>query len=145
MIAHCCRMKAEIVGRDERESGERALLNLGHTFAHALEAATGYSGTLLHGEAVAIGMVLAFRLSERLGYSPAGDTERLTMQLKNAGLPTVVSDLDRRPAPERLLEFMQRDKKTEGGKLKFVLVRGLGKAFVSADVPADAVEAVVAQ
>lgn len=146
MIARCCRMKADIVARDEREAGERALLNLGHTFGHALEAATNYSGTLLHGEAVALGMVLAFRLSERLGHSPASDTERLIAHLQTAGLPTQMGQVPgNRPAPERLLEFMRADKKAEGGRPKFVLVRGLGTAFVSADVPPDAVMAVLSE
>ena len=146
MIAHCCRMKARIVARDERESGERALLNLGHTFGHALEAASGYSGALLHGEAVAIGMVLALRLSERLGHCQRSDGDRLVVHLKCAGLPAGLADLrGERPSPERLLEFMAHDKKTEAGKLKFVLARGLGKAFVSADVPFDAVRAVLAE
>jgi len=146
MIAHCCRMKAEIVARDEREAGERALLNLGHTFGHALEAASNYSGTLLHGEAVAIGMVLAFRLSERLGHCPASDTERLITHLQSRGLPTQMGELPgNRPAPERLLEFMRADKKAEGGRLKLVLVRGIGRAFVSSDVRPDAVIAVLSE
>jgi 3-dehydroquinate synthase len=146
MIAHCCRMKADIVARDERESGERALLNLGHTFGHALEAATSYSGALLHGEAVAIGMALAFRLSERLGLAPPSDTQRLTRHLASTGQPVAIPPIaGERPTPERLLEFMQRDKKAQGGQLKFVLVRGLGHAFVSSDVPADAVRAVLSE
>ncbi|MBV9571115.1 MAG: 3-dehydroquinate synthase [Alphaproteobacteria bacterium] len=146
MIAHCCRMKAAIVARDERESGERALLNLGHTFGHALEAASGYSGALLHGEAVAIGMVLALRLSERLGHVSRLETERVAAHLRQAGLPAGLTDLGgERPPPERLLEFMARDKKADAGKLKFVLARGLGNAFVSADVPLDAVKAVLAE
>ncbi|HEY1637294.1 MAG TPA: 3-dehydroquinate synthase [Rhizomicrobium sp.] len=146
MIAHCCRMKADIVARDERESGERGLLNLGHTFGHALEAASNYSGVLLHGEAVAIGMALAFRLSERLGLAPPSDTRRLTTHLASAGLPVAIPPIaGERPPPERLLEFMQRDKKAQGGQLRFVLVRGLGHAFVSSDVPADAVRAVLSE
>lgn len=146
MIAHCCRMKADIVARDERESGDRALLNLGHTFGHALEAATDYSGALLHGEAVAIGMVLAFRLSERLGHASAADTQRLADHLRGAGLPTSIPPIaGKHPGPDRLLEFMQRDKKAEHGHLKFVLVRGLGRAFVSSDVPRDAVRAVLSE
>ncbi len=146
MVAHCCRMKAEIVARDEHEFGERALLNLGHTFGHALEAATNYSGTLLHGEAVAVGMVLAFRLSERLGHSPGAEAERLIRHLKAVGLPTAIDDFaGERPAPERLLEFMQRDKKSDAGRLKFVLARRLGETFLSNDVPAEAVRAVLAQ
>jgi 3-dehydroquinate synthase len=146
IVGHCCKMKAEIVARDERESGERALLNLGHTFGHALEAATKYSGTLLHGEAVAVGMVLAFRLSARLGHSSGAETERLIGHLKAVGLPTAIGDLaGERPAPERLLEFMQRDKKSDAGRLKFVLVRRLGEAFLSDDVPPETVRAVLAQ
>jgi 3-dehydroquinate synthase len=146
MIARCCRMKADIVARDERESGERALLNLGHTFGHALEAATSYSGALLHGEAVAIGMVLAFKLSERLGLTPPSDTQRLANHLASVALPIAIPPIaGERPTAERLLEFMQRDKKAERGQLKFVLVRGLGHAFVSADVPFDAVKAVLSE
>ena len=146
IVAKCCRMKAEIVARDERESGERALLNLGHTFGHALEAAMGYSGLLLHGEAIAIGMVLAFRISEQLGYLPRAETARLVAHLKAVGLPTAISDMPGvRPAPELLIEYMQRDKKAAGGKLKFVLVRGLGKAFMSADVSLDAVRTVLVE
>ena len=146
MIAHCCRMKAAIVARDERESGERALLNLGHTFGHALEAATNYSGALLHGEAVALGMVLAFRLSERLGHCAPADTERLVSHLHQTGLRTRISELaGPRPSTELLIEFMGRDKKAEGGNLKFVLVRGLGEAFVSAEVPLEDVKAVLSE
>src|SRR6202012_4994503 len=92
-VAHSCQMKADIVARDERESGERALLNLGHTFGHALEAVTGYSDRLLHGEGVAIGMALAFRLSARLGLAPKEDAERLVTQLKAAGLPSAIADI----------------------------------------------------
>ena len=143
-IAHCCRMKAAIVARDERESGERALLNLGHTFGHALEAATNYSGALLHGEAVAIGMVLAFRLSERLGNSARENTERLIRHLQRAGLRTRIDELgSTRPDADTLIEYMRHDKKAEGGRLKFVLIRGIGHAFVSAGVPVDAVTAVL--
>lgn len=146
MIAHCCRMKAAIVARDEREAGERALLNLGHTFGHALEGATNYSGALLHGEAVAIGMVLAFRLSERLGHCPHADTERLIHHLKRAGLRASINELSgAQPGADSLIEYMRRDKKAEGGKLKFVLVRGIGDAFISADAPLDAVKAVLAE
>jgi 3-dehydroquinate synthase len=146
MIAHCCRMKAAIVVRDEYESGERALLNLGHTFGHALEAAANYSGALLHGEAVAIGMVLAFRLSERLGHSVHADTERLTRHLQRAGLCTRIDELgSTRPDADALIRYMRHDKKAEGGKLKFVLVRGLGSAFVSADAPLDAVKGILAE
>ncbi|HEX3945592.1 MAG TPA: 3-dehydroquinate synthase [Rhizomicrobium sp.] len=146
MIAHCCGMKAAIVARDERESGERALLNLGHTFGHALEAATNYSGALLHGEAVAIGMVLAFRLSERLGHCGPADTERVVTHLHRIGLRTRIDELaGPRPSTELLIEYMRRDKKAEGGNLKFVLVRGLGEAFVSAEVPLEDLKAVLSE
>ena len=145
MIAHSCRMKADIVARDERESGERALLNLGHTFSHALEAATGYSARLLHGEAVAIGMVLAFRLSERLGYSPKGESERLAHHLKTVRLPTALADISGGPPEaDAVLQHMKHDKKAERQSIKFVLVRGLGRAFLTSDVPEDAVRSVLA-
>lgn len=146
IVAHSCRMKAAIVARDERESGERALLNLGHTFGHALEAAGGFSDALLHGEAVAIGMVLAFCLSERLGFCAAADSARLAQHLKSVGLPTAISDLSGpRPAPDQLLDIMRHDKKAQSGKLRFVLVRGIGRAFIADDVPRGAVKAVLAE
>ena len=131
-IRRSCEIKAEIVAADERESGERALLNLGHTFGHAIEAAQGY-GAWLHGEAVAAGMVCAARLSERsCGFDPAG-TRRLIGLLAAAGLPTVPPKI----APERWLELMRRDKKVEGGAMRFVLLAELGRALLRADV-ADA-------
>jgi len=135
-IAVCCRAKARIVAEDEHESGRRALLNLGHTFAHAFEAESGYGGDLLHGEAVSIGMGLAFRLSARLGYCDPGDAARVTTHLKALGLPTQAADL---PAPARrrdaLIEHMSRDKKMKDGRLNLILARGIGRAFVTADVP----------
>jgi 3-dehydroquinate synthase len=144
MVARSCRMKAEIVGRDERESGERALLNLGHTFAHALEAATGYSDRLLHGEAVAIGMVLAFRLSAELGLAPASDCERLKRHLSAVSLPVGLADVPgERPDAETLIGHMMQDKKAKDGKLTFILARGLGRAFIAPDVPIGAVRAVL--
>ena len=144
-VSHSCKMKAAIVARDEREAGERALLNLGHTFGHALEATTGYSQALLHGEGVAIGMVLAFRLSEKLGLSPAADTERLARHLKQAGLPSSIADIEGpRPDAETLIGHMMHDKKAKAGKLTFVLVRGIGQAFTADDVPLDVVKAVLA-
>jgi 3-dehydroquinate synthase len=146
IVAHSCRMKAEIVGRDERETGDRALLNLGHTFGHALEAATKFSDTLRHGEAVAIGMALAFRLSNRLGHSPTSDSARLIRHLKEAGLPTAIADIPGpRPSPDQLLEYMRHDKKAQSGSLKFVLVRGIGHAFIASDVPLSDVRAVLAE
>jgi 3-dehydroquinate synthase len=146
IVTHCCRMKAAIVARDERESGERALLNLGHTFGHALEAATNYSGTLLHGEAVSMGMVLAFRLSERLGLVTAQDTERLVRHLEQSGLPTRLAQIDGYTSDARqLLQFMRRDKKAEGGKLRLVLARGIGQAFITDNVSPEAVQAVLSE
>jgi len=144
MVAHSCRMKAAIVARDEREAGERALLNLGHTFGHALEAATGFSTRLIHGEGVAIGMALAFQLSVRLGLCPKDDSDRLTRHLKEAGLPAFIGDIaPPRPATDALLAAMGHDKKVKDGKLTFILVRGLGRAFVTRDVPLDAVKDVL--
>ena len=142
MIARSCRIKADIVGRDERETGERALLNLGHTFGHALEAATGYSDRLLHGEAVAIGMVLAFRLSAELGHAPASDPERLERHLRSVSLPVSMSDIPgARPDADTLLAHMMHDKKSRDGRLTFVLARGIGQAFTTRDVPIEAVRA----
>jgi 3-dehydroquinate synthase len=139
-VAHSCAMKAEIVARDERETGDRALLNLGHTFGHALEAATGYSGRLLHGEGVAIGMALAFRLSVKLGLCSGQDAERFVRHLKAVGLPSAIADIPGpRPDPALLLEHMAHDKKVKDGRATFILLRGIGQAFVTADVPLEAV------
>ncbi len=144
-VAHSCEMKAAIVARDERETGERALLNLGHTFGHALEAATGYE-RLLHGEAIAIGMVLAFRLSVRLELCSAQDSERFTRHLKSVGLPTSLSDISgARPTVDALVEHMGHDKKVKDGRINFVLLHGLGRAFITSDVPRDAVRDVLAR
>jgi 3-dehydroquinate synthase len=144
MIAHSCRIKAGIVARDERESGERALLNLGHTFGHALEAAAGFSTRLLHGEAVAIGMVLAFRLSVELGYAASPEADRLESHLRTMSLPVSIGGIPgTRPDPETLLAHMMHDKKTKGGRLTFVLVHGIGQAFTTSDVPLAAVREVL--
>ncbi len=133
-----CAAKAAIVAEDERESGSRALLNLGHTFGHALEAECGYSGRLLHGEAVAIGMALAFDLSARLGLCPAADAARLRRHLTDVGLPVVYPGLGESGMPERLLNHMGRDKKVRGGRLTFVLAEGIGRARIVHDVdPAE--------
>jgi 3-dehydroquinate synthase len=138
-IAHCCRQKAGIVARDETEQGERALLNLGHTFGHAIETAMGYGG-LLHGEAVAVGMVLAARLSENLQRAPAEDTQRLIALLDLFGLPTrVPHGLD----PDQLIGLMQLDKKNLSGSLRLILWRGIGKAEIVPDVNAGAIRAVL--
>jgi 3-dehydroquinate synthase len=130
-IERSCRHKAEIVARDETEQGERALLNFGHTFGHALETASGY-GELLHGEAVAIGMLMAARLSAALGYAPPEDAERLARLLAHLGLPLFPrSTTD----PAHLLELMRLDKKSLSGQLRLILWRGLGRAEVMAGVP----------
>jgi 3-dehydroquinate synthase len=143
-VAHSCRMKAAIVARDERESGERALLNLGHTFGHALEAATGYSHRLLHGEGVAVGMVLAFRLSARLGLCPPEDAARVEAHLARVGLPASIADIPGlRPSPDVLMEHMSHDKKASGGRLVLILARGIGQAFVTDTVPADAIREIL--
>jgi 3-dehydroquinate synthase len=144
-VAQSCRMKAAIVARDERETGERALLNLGHTFGHALEAATGFSSRLLHGEGVAIGMVLAFRLSQTLGLCSGQDAERFARHLKAVGLPVSIADIPGpRPSVDELMGHMAHDKKVADGKLTFILVRGIGRAFITSDVPADAVRDILA-
>ena len=144
-VAHSCRMKAGIVARDERETGDRALLNLGHTFGHALEAATGFSDRLLHGEGVAIGTVLAFALSSRLGLCAETDAERVARHLKSAGLPTRIADIPgARPSADAILAHMAHDKKAKAGKLTFILARGIGRAFVASDVDTDAVMAAIA-
>jgi 3-dehydroquinate synthase len=143
-VAHSCQMKADIVARDERETGERALLNLGHTFGHALEAATGFSDRLIHGEGVAIGMALAFQLSVRLGLCPGQDAERFVRHLRAVGLPAAISDIPgARPGAAELIRHMAHDKKVTDGKLTFILLRGLGQAFVTRDVSLDAVRDVL--
>ena len=140
-IAQSCRAKAEIVERDEHESGERALLNLGHTFGHALEAATGYDGArLVHGEGVAIGMVLAHRFSARLNLASPDDAIRVEAHLRDIGLPTrpehIPGDL---PDAETLLAYIAQDKKVMRGALTFILTRGIGHSFVARDVPSSEV------
>ncbi|HEU0234660.1 MAG TPA: 3-dehydroquinate synthase [Gallionella sp.] len=131
-IARSCRNKAEVVAADERESGERALLNLGHTFGHAIESGMGY-GNWLHGEGVAAGTIMAADLSQRLGWISAQDVARIRSLFERAGLPTVAPDL----GVEKYLELMELDKKVEGGKMRFVLLKGIGHATVSGDVPEE--------
>jgi 3-dehydroquinate synthase len=141
-IAVCCRMKAAIVGRDERESGERALLNLGHTFGHALEAAAGFSGRLLHGEAISLGMALAFEFSARRGLLPAPEAARAARHLAATGLPTHLSEVTGGvPGVDRLMDLIAQDKKVKRGKLTFILARGIGEAFIAPDVDAAEVRA----
>lgn len=132
-IERSVQAKADIVASDEREQGRRALLNLGHTFGHALEAAAGYDGRLLHGEAVAIGMVMAFDLSQRMGLCTAQDLTRVEAHLISVGLPTRASFIEPalKATPEELLEIMRRDKKAEKGKITLVLADGIGRAFTS--------------
>jgi 3-dehydroquinate synthase len=141
-IARCCQAKAEIVAEDEKEHGRRALLNLGHTFGHALEAWAGYSAKLLHGEAVSIGMVLAFQMSEEMGLCPDGRSERVIAHLLAAGLPVQIADLAERtggrlPDADQLMDLMTQDKKAKGGKVPFILVREIGDAFVTNAVEPD--------
>jgi len=139
-----CAAKAAIVAADEREAGGRALLNFGHTFAHALEAETGYSDELLHGEAVAIGMVMAFELSARLGHCPWEDAARVRRHLAAIGLPTSLdADGGRVWNAAAVIEHMGRDKKVKGGRLTFVLTRGIGQAFLCDDVDLTEVEALL--
>ncbi|MDH3702726.1 MAG: 3-dehydroquinate synthase [Alphaproteobacteria bacterium] len=134
-IVTSCRAKAAIVAGDERETADRALLNLGHTFGHALEAETGFGDALLHGEAVAIGMVLAFELSTRLGLCPPEDTQRVHRHLAAVGLPTTVGDaLGNRWDTDVLIRHMGKDKKVVDGRMTFVLARGIGKAFLTQEV-----------
>ena len=140
IVRRSCEMKAEIVQRDETEEGDRALLNLGHTFAHALEAATGYGDRLLHGEAVAIGLGLAFDLSARLGLCPQEEPSRVRTHLQGMGMKSRLADVPGGlPGPEELLALMAQDKKAVGGKLRFILAREIGQAFVAEDVPTGAV------
>ena len=139
-VRRSVQMKADIVARDETEQGDRALLNLGHTFCHALEAATGFSDRLLHGEGVAIGCALAFDLSAKLGLCSQEDPSRVRGHLQDMGMLRNLSDIPGDlPDAETLLGLMGQDKKVLDGKLRFVLAREIGAAFVTGDVPADAV------
>jgi 3-dehydroquinate synthase len=141
-IAVSCRMKAAIVARDERETGERALLNLGHTFGHALEAAAGFSDRLLHGEAIALGMALAFAFSAQRGLLPWSEAERVERHLATVGLPVRVSSVPGGlPDGDRLMELIAQDKKVKRGKLTFILARGIGASFIAPDVDATEVRA----
>ncbi|MFW5641768.1 MAG: 3-dehydroquinate synthase [Roseicyclus sp.] len=143
-IRRSVQMKADIVARDETEQGDRALLNLGHTFGHALETATGYSGRLLHGEGVAIGCGLAFEVSARLGLCSQEEPVRVRAHLAQMGLKRDMAEIEGDlPDADGLLELMAQDKKVEGGRLKFILARGIGEAFVATDVPSDVVRSVI--
>ncbi len=144
-VRHSVAMKAGIVERDETEQGERALLNLGHTFGHALEAATGYSDRLLHGEGVAIGCLLAFDLSARLGLCAQEAPARVAAHLQAMGMKRSLAEIPGDlPGVEGLMALMAQDKKVQDGKLRFILARGIGDSFVSADVPKAALESLLA-
>jgi 3-dehydroquinate synthase len=138
-IATSCRAKAAIVARDERENGERALLNLGHTFGHALEAATGFSDRLFHGEGVSVGMVLAAQLSAQLGMIAADDAARMQRHLVDVGLPTRLQDIagftqEGLADADALMALMAQDKKVKRGKLTFILLEQIGRAVIANDV-----------
>jgi len=144
-IATSCRAKAAIVRRDEKETGDRALLNLGHTFGHALEAATGYSDRLVHGEAIAIGMVMAADYSARAGLCGSDVGDRVRGHFTAVGLPTTLAHIPGDPLPtELLMELIAQDKKVSRGALTFILMRGIGGAFIAKDVPADDIAAFIA-
>lgn len=137
-VATSVAAKAAIVAEDEHErTGRRALLNLGHTFGHALEAETGFSERLLHGEAVALGMVLAARYSARLGLLPAAEAERAAHAIAQAGLPATLTEISLACDGRALVDHMRHDKKMEGGTLPFILLRGIGTAFVARDIDPD--------
>lgn len=140
-IATSCQGKADVVAADEFENGKRALLNLGHTFGHALEAATHYDGSrLVHGEGVAIGMVLAHEFSARMNLASPDAAKRVVAHLQSVGLPTKMSDIEGElPPPDILMEHIAQDKKVKRGQLTFVLTRGIGQSFVADDVPVSEV------
>lgn len=138
-VHRSCEIKAEVVAKDERESGPRALLNFGHTFGHAIESAKGY-GMWLHGEAVATGMVMAAELSRRLGMLGETDVKRIASLIERSGLPVAVEGIGAR----RFMELMNVDKKAAAGRIRFVLLERIGAAVVRADVPQDALAAVLA-
>jgi len=143
-VLESCRAKAAVVAADERETGLRALLNLGHTFGHALEAETGYGDELLHGEAVAVGMVMALDLSAQRGHCAPEDADRVRRHLAAVGLPTGFADLaPRHWDVERLIGHMSRDKKVSAGRITFVLLRGIGEAYLDAAVEPDEVRSLL--
>lgn len=143
-VKRSCQMKADIVARDEKERGDRALLNLGHTFCHALEAATGFSDRLLHGEGVAIGCAMAFETSMRLGLCSQEAPSRVRAHLKSMGMKVDLVDIEGDlPDADALIELMGQDKKVVDGQLAFIMARGIGDAFVSRDVDLDVVRGVL--
>ncbi|MCX5514145.1 3-dehydroquinate synthase [Kaistia algarum] len=145
-VATSCRAKAKVVAADEHETGERALLNLGHTFGHALEAATHYSQRLVHGEGVSIGMVLAHRFSARMNLCSPDDGRRVAAHLALVGLPTELADIPGElPDADGLMALIAQDKKVSRGTLTFILTRGIGEAFIAKDVPPAEVRAFLAE
>jgi 3-dehydroquinate synthase len=142
-IAESVRFKAKTVAADEHETGERALLNLGHTFAHAIEAACGFdTKRLVHGEAVSIGMVLAYDFSVTLELAPEADAKRVRAHLKGAGLPVAIGDIPGGAiSADELMRHIAQDKKVKRGRLTFILTHGIGKAFIANDVPPEEVNA----
>jgi 3-dehydroquinate synthase len=142
-IAQSCQAKAEVVAADETEQGKRALLNLGHTFGHALEGYTHYDGArLVHGEGVAIGMMLAHQFSNRLNHCSINDVTRVEAHLKAVGLPTTIQDIPGDlPTTETLMKFIAQDKKVKRGALTFILTKGIGQSYIADDVPPSEVEA----
>jgi len=144
-VTESCKAKAKIVAKDEKESGERALLNFGHTFAHALEAETGFSDKLLHGEAVAIGMALAFGVSVAMSYCPQAERDRVLAHFKALGLPARLPDLGITWNAERLMQYFAHDKKAEGGRPTFILTHGVGKAFSTPGVEKSLIRQVLVE
>ena len=143
-VAHSCEMKAEIVINDEKELGNRALLNLGHTFCHALEAATGYSDRMLHGEGVAIGCKLAFDLSAKMGLTSQEDPVRIKQHFSEMGMMNSIQDIvGIIPDGDRLVELMFQDKKVVNGKLNLILAKGIGKAFIARDIDPNLIKSVI--
>jgi 3-dehydroquinate synthase len=140
-IAISCQAKADVVARDERETGDRALLNLGHTFGHALETATNYdSARLVHGEGVAIGMVMAHQFSAQMNLASPDDAKRVEAHLRNVGLPVSIADIPGDlPQASTLMDYIAQDKKVARGALTFILTRGIGQSFIAKDVPPSAV------
>lgn len=134
IIAACCEAKAAVVAEDEREAGKRALLNLGHTFGHALEKASGYSDIMLHGESVALGCLMALSLSASRGLAPQEDYARVLGHYKDVGLPTTLKDFAVEWKPEQLAQYCLQDKKAKDGQLVFILMRGIGQSFIAEDV-----------
>ncbi|MCE3232789.1 MAG: 3-dehydroquinate synthase [Rickettsiaceae bacterium] len=143
IIAKSCKAKADIVAQDEREGGARALLNLGHTFGHALEQQMGYDGKLVHGEAVAVGMVFAFHLSHNLEFASQSDVEKVREHLTKAGLPVSTSDIASKWDAQELMKIMKHDKKVSDGKMVFILANGIGQSFIKKDIAENCIFATI--